>query len=1026
MLHLLLTLPCLLAAAGVDIPGRAGADATGNLLPNPEFRQGAGQPAGWTLQGEPGQWVEREWLELTGQGKHVSAWRAPVEFSPGAWYRLAFRGRFYGASNWENIIRSGPPFAEGQHRDLTDRWEWYDHVIHVPDGASPGSHVALGQWHAEGKVQFDAVRLSRIVPIHTRTDRSGPDAARIVLGDQETIQQGVYSFEGQLDGPLGPLSRPLVSSTAEFHPVCWRIEPDTEVVYRFHVPGHAFESAYLRLNLNWPGPDGCLVEISPDGDAWQPLAIPTEKRWHTIELPAEFLPANAVYVRLRGPKPTSRCRIVQVRLTGRLSGDPPEAIGATYLAELLRPEDADRIEQITAGEPRPDGTLSLIVSLAGRPPTEQVIAIDQSRPGAIDVDLGTADQPLPVRLLIDIHPYRRTDFGHRVAAADERLGLWWCEATRKVSPWRPLPAQPAERAGAPGESPHPIPISAAEGTAVRIEAAGNDVESFQLVLRPTEPIHRLTARATELRGPDGATIPADAVAIHRVWYHMIDWPTDHSGIRTRWGDALPPLDGPLDIPPGENQPLWIDVAVPPNTPPGDYSGHIELQADYSRRAGADYSRRAGADYSRRAGADGISARVPVVLRVWGFSLPAENHLETAFRMKQNWLDLYHNVGADFEAARRVREMYLKLYARHRISPQDPARLAPYTVSFLPDADPPRAELDFTAFDREVRRQFEAYHFTGIRLRPEGLGRGRGEDRVPGEVAGFREDTPEYEAMMSSYLEQLQEHLRERAWLDKAYIYWIDEPKDDDYPFARDVFKRLGRWAPDLRRMVTEEPVDALGGVIDLWCPLSFRYDEAGGRELQAEGAHFWWYVCTSPKAPYCALFTDHPATSLRVWHWQTWKRKIRGTLIWETTYWWSPGAYPRPNYQDPYADPMSWQHGCRWPFGNGDGRLIYPPLSARLPGGNDAPVNLDPPVGSIRLAMVREGIEDYEMLALLRQLIESSHERLSPDERAGYNRLLEVPVSISEDKTHWTTDPTPIYTHRRRVAEAIEALGRRE
>ena len=78
--------------------------------------------------------------------------------------------------------------------------------------------------------------------------------------------------------------------------------------------------------------------------------------------------------------------------------------------------------------------------------------------------------------------------------------------------------------------------------------------------------------------------------------------------------------------------------------------------------------------------------------------------------------------------------------------------------------------------------------------------------------------------------------------------------------------------------------------------------------FMAEGDRFWWYVCTGPKAPYCTLFIDHPATELRVWLWQTWKRQISGILVWQTNYWTSGAAYPD-NPQNPYEDPMGWVSG---------------------------------------------------------------------------------------------------------------------
>ncbi len=178
-------------------------------------------------------------------------------------------------------------------------------------------------------------------------------------------------------------------------------------------------------------------------------------------------------------------------------------------------------------------------------------------------------------------------------------------------------------------------------------------------------------------------------------------------------------------------------------------------------------------------------------------------------------------------------------------------------------------------------------------------------------------------------------------------------------------------------MLTEEPGDdRLAGAVDIWCPITPNYNEKGAAACRARGERFWWYVCTGPKAPFCTLFIDHPATELRVWLWQTWQRKIVGNLVWASNYWTSPTAFPD-SAENPYEDPMSYvagggglTKGTKAYWGNGDGRFLYPPELAAEPGRNDGKPILEPPVSSIRWEMLREGIEDYEYLFLLRDLLE--------------------------------------------------------
>ena len=72
--------------------------------------------------------------------------------------------------------------------------------------------------------------------------------------------------------------------------------------------------------------------------------------------------------------------------------------------------------------------------------------------------------------------------------------------------------------------------------------------------------------------------------------------------------------------------------------------------------------------------------------------------------------------------------------------------------------------------------------------------------------------------------------------------------------------------------------------------------------------------------------------------------------------------------------------------------------------------------------MLREGIEDYECLYMLRELLAKRRDSLSAEQIKKYEVLLEVPNSITSDMTTFSTDPSPIYARRAAIAEAIEQL----
>jgi hypothetical protein len=341
---------------------------------------------------------------------------------------------------------------------------------------------------------------------------------------------------------------------------------------------------------------------------------------------------------------------------------------------------------------------------------------------------------------------------------------------------------------------------------------------------------------------------------------------------------------------------------------------------------------------------------------------------------------------------------------------------------------PEPVFDFTAWDRAMRQAIDGYHFNTFQLHVPGLGGGTFHARYEPELLGYPEHTPQYQGAMRAYLEKLQAHLRQEGWLDEAFVYWFDEPDPKDYVFVSNGFAKLKKWAPDVRRMLTEQVEEALIGGPNIWCPLTPSYDTQVAAQRRNEGDTFWWYICTGPKAPYCTLFIDHPGTELRVWLWQTWQRNIAGILVWQTNYWTSSAAYPDPAQpQNPYADPMGWVSGystaagVRQAWGNGDGRFLYPPERA-ADGRATAPV-LDGAVASIRMEMLRDGIEDYEYHALLQRLVDARRATLTAEQLAEYTALLQVPAAITSDLTTFTRDPAPIDQRREEIARAIERLS---
>ncbi len=342
----------------------------------------------------------------------------------------------------------------------------------------------------------------------------------------------------------------------------------------------------------------------------------------------------------------------------------------------------------------------------------------------------------------------------------------------------------------------------------------------------------------------------------------------------------------------------------------------------------------------------------------------------------------------------------------------------------PDAITPT--IDWTAWDKEMTRTLAKFKFNSFAFPVPGMGGGTFHSRSEPTLLGYPGGSSEYTAAFAAWCGQAQHHLKAKGWLTDAFVYWFDEPDPKDYDFVMNGFGKLKKHFPGLTRMLTEQPERDLFDGPNLWCPVLESWNAGTAADRRKKGDRFWWYICTGPKEPYVGEFIDRQGPDHRIWLWQTWKEQVEGILIWTTNYWTSDWAYPLPGPgQNPYEDPMSWVSGygtamgTKAPWGNGDGRFIYPPESCFDPGAR--PI-LDAPVDSIRWEHLRDGIEDYEYLAMLQRLLKEKGKKLKPKERKDFESLLQVPESITKDLTTYSRDPKFIEDRRTLLADAIARL----
>lgn len=521
-----------------------------------------------------------------------------------------------------------------------------------------------------------------------------------------------------------------------------------------------------------------------------------------------------------------------------------------------------------------------------------------------------------------------------------------------------------------------FPSGAPRGAHVaRLEAARGEWEPFQIVVKNGSGVR---ATVGPLRGDGGATVPAPL--LYRVGYIDVKTPSSVEGRAGLWPDPLiPDVDAyvgerrnafPFDVPDGEVRAIWVSLFVPENAAPGAYRGAVTVSADRG------------------------SVDMPIELTVHRFALPRSSSIPVTFGISAGAVAKGHHLAERDQALYR---RYGVAALRHRLSLHGGTMDPP---PFKQRADG-EVVVNFEPYDAEVGPFLDGTadkggpadgaRFTAIDL------------RVPARLQGPARER---------YTRAMVEHMRSRGWLDRVFAYAFDEPKADRLAEVRAVAERIRAAAPEVPRLVTKELLPELIGSVDIWCPIVNHIDDKpeGARmpsrqsydaRLRA-GEKLWWYQsCMSHGCDIVggAYFTgwpsyvvDAPAVAHRIFEWLTFRYRVGGELYYQTV-----EAYARG--LDPWRD----EHVSG---GNGDGTLFYPGRPDTIGGKTDIPVE------SIRLELIREGLEDYEYLRL-------------HAERYGRDATLAIAGAIARKTYDWEHDGGRLYEARHRLATEIDAAPAR-
>ncbi len=269
---------------------------------------------------------------------------------------------------------------------------------------------------------------------------------------------------------------------------------------------------------------------------------------------------------------------------------------------------------------------------------------------SLDVTAKTASDREPRLLrsfLVSLPPWRPIPTG-RVIAGPEWASIWEASATCKVLPGDPAPKQ--------------------RGDAVRISAARNDFEPYQIVITPGRDVKSLRVRVSDLRGP--GVLSSSDVTVRVAETVPVTIPSSVDVTAGDYPDPLVPFDA-LSLSAGRSTGVWFTVRVPEDARPGTYRGDVTFEAD-----------------------EAPPVRVPVELRVYDFALPKLSRLRTAYgtwhgRDARSW---WHGV-PDAEGILRLEELNRNFF-EHRVAPFNPFQSQDLIVS----KENGKVSIDFSQFD----------------------------------------------------------------------------------------------------------------------------------------------------------------------------------------------------------------------------------------------------------------------------------------------------------------------------------------
>jgi len=506
-------------------------------------------------------------------------------------------------------------------------------------------------------------------------------------------------------------------------------------------------------------------------------------------------------------------------------------------------------------------------------------------------------------------------------------------------------------------------------------AARGQHVSIQFAIRSAKALKNLSAEVN-LKNAKGEIL--DGSTVRQVGYVVVGSHTNDTPANELIGEAPgwypdPLWNLPMDLDANRTHSLWVTVAVPSDAASGSYRGTLLIR-----------------------GGEKALARREFRLHVVPVTVPSQRTLKVT-----NWFNVDDAASRQFydtpqfsDAWWTLIENLGKVMSEHRQN----MVITPLMDLITSHVDGSALTYDFSNFDRWV----ETFRRAGVVGYIEGghlLGRAGSYDAaltVPAFVIEngkvnrqeLAPDDPRVEPYLTSLLSALNTHLTEKNWKSLYFQHILDEPHGTEPPQYARVAELVHRNLPGVLTMDAidaSEMQDELRNNCDIWVPQLGRFDSQMEliRDRIQSGHEVWFYTCLFPNKRYLNRLMDYPLLKVRLLHWLNFRYGFTGFLHWGWNFW-TP---------EPVKDTQPVIDANTQLLPSGDAFIVYPDRAGKSV------------YSSIRLETMRAGIEDYELLMLLRQKNPAVAEQLSQ--------------TAIQSLTDYVRDPAAFRVIERKLLEAL-------